>query len=289
MIMQSIKTSVARWELLAALGIVMVGVSSPTVADEKAEPRERNIQFRVGPDGRRIAVEVANVPDSPAFARFASWLKNYTQAPAAQKAALEAEGVRLATERRKPMAEMIERDPKRALELAIYPAQRTGLPVAVLAQLEVFVQGRGTYRVFSGSAAPRGDVDPQKLPQLKKSSHKHAEKLSFGGQVYQVHTYGRRAGLMTKSNLPFYGVAIGEELALHESPLRILAKGETPPTGAVAGKDGALCPVCKKSTIGGLVGVLGTTLYYFDSQQHADEFIEQLWALEDEIGPNAHG
>lgn len=258
--------------LLGLALCVDTSIATAAAPADGAPKDDRNIVYRTGPDGRVIATVPANVPDSPAFARFAAWLEKYSQATAEQKPALEAEGVKLATERRKFMAEMIPRDPKRALELAIMPAQRKDLPEGVLGQLEEFVEGRGEHLLIGTvlrKNATEGDVEQTEWVQTFNRT------FTYRKEQYTPHFYGTLKGLSSHKQMPFYGVAIDGQLAVHESPLRILKKGEAIPSNIYRGKEGAACPICKKISTEGIIGILGDTAYSFDTEEHAQEFAAQ--------------
>src|SRR5581483_4586682 len=64
------------------------------------------------------------------------------------------------------------------------------------------------------------------------------ETATIAGITYTPHIYGRREAQLTKYNASLHGIALDDELALHESPLRVLEPGEIP--GAVAAES---CPV----------------------------------------------
>jgi len=288
-IMQSIKTSVVRWELLAALGIFAVGASLPAYADEKPKQDERNIQYRVGPDGKMVAVVVAPVPDSPAFARFDKWVADYLVAKDETKKKIEEEGIRLAVDRRQAMVELIKRDPKRALERAIYPEERQQLPARVVSLLEDFLQGRAHNNIVVMTIKEEVPVPDQ--PGTKRSVFRSINQGSFEfrGQSYTPHFYGKRKGMLSKRNLPFYGIALDGQIAIHENPLRVLTTNEIVSSLAKPGEKGTRCPVCDKEAKDGKIAILGNTLLYFDTQEHVQKFIEQLWEAEQVIGPDAHG
>src|SRR6476661_11199245 len=70
--------------------------------------------------------------DLPEFASFAEWAGRFRNARTAEeKAALEPEGVALAQARRDALAELIQSDPKRALELTIPYGVRRALPNSI--------------------------------------------------------------------------------------------------------------------------------------------------------------
>ena len=87
-------------------------------------------------------------PAEPAFAAFSDWTRRHAAAPDADaKAALEAEGVTLARTRLTAMADLIQTNPKRALELAVPFAVREDLPESVRAFMEEQVNTLGDFRV----------------------------------------------------------------------------------------------------------------------------------------------
>lgn len=84
-----------------------------------------------------------------ALAEFTSWTERYLAANAAQREALEEEGVKLATARRPWFKQLIQTDPRRALEQAVPRVVRQDLPQEVVAQLEKPVSAKGTTMCIS--------------------------------------------------------------------------------------------------------------------------------------------
>ena len=154
---------------------------------------------------------IATIPGSR-FARFDNWTERYIRATALEKSGLEAEGVGLARQRRAKMADTIQADPKRALELAIPFAVRQELPASVIAQLERPLSRRGTLAVLAAlpAAGQEGAV-----PSVWRMAE-------LGDQTYHAFVYGRRLGEPTRQNIPIHGVALGDLLAVHENPARQL-------------------------------------------------------------------
>ncbi len=98
------------------------------------------------------------VPE-PVFAGFREWTARFARAgTAAEKAALISEGLALAEERRNQMADLIDQNPRRALELAVPAAVRRQLPADIVAQLEEPVSGRGDLWVMAAVPAPGQDA-----------------------------------------------------------------------------------------------------------------------------------
>jgi hypothetical protein len=119
---------------------------------------------------------------------------------------------------------------------------------------------------------------PNKPGETKKMVRQALTVLfKVGQQNYRPHFYGKRGALISMDNLPFYGIAVGQELAVHESSLRLLEKGESVPLYAYPAKSLTACPICKKDASKGLIGIAGATVYYFDEIAHVDQFREKLW------------
>lgn len=165
----------------------------------------------------------------PEFADFREWTR-----AAARGEATEEQGVALAQTRRTAMRDLMEKNPRRALELAVPETVRRTLPQAILAELEEPVHGRGDLLVAAALA----------MPGYEHVVRPVTRTLAMGGREFDTFTYGRRAGIMSREQLPVHGVALDGRLALSEWPARVLepvqaaearAALETPP----------LCPVSK--------------------------------------------
>src|SRR6266478_8736547 len=82
------------------------------------------------------------------FARFHDWAAQYVHAQGANKLDLEAEGLWLVRARRKALAQLIESNPERALELSVPLRVRQALPDSVAGQLEERISGAGRLAVL---------------------------------------------------------------------------------------------------------------------------------------------
>ncbi|TXT51486.1 MAG: hypothetical protein FD140_1524 [Limisphaerales bacterium] len=152
------------------------------------------------------------------LARFKAWSEKYAVAGPDQRAAMVAEGGALATERRAVMREMIEKNPRLAVEQAVPYGVRKALPPEIRALLEEVVSGRANFKVFGSYPAPG--------QKAEKSVFRQAD---INGRTFDAYVYGQRVRQRTDNGVALYGVALDNALAVAESPLR--------PLDAVEAKD----------------------------------------------------
>jgi autotransporter-associated beta strand protein len=173
------------------------------------------------------------MPES-AFAGFRSWTREFAKSKTAEeKASIMAEGLELAQQRRNELADLIDKDPKRALELAVPVAVRRELPADIAALLEEPVSGRGDLYVMAAVAAPGKTL---MIPPVERSV------TMKDGREFKAFTYGRREQVPTRENIAIQGISVDGKLALTELPGRIMepvevadmnAKNEVCPTSGV--------------------------------------------------------
>lgn len=167
----------------------------------------------------------------PAVAAFADWARRYQAAGTPEeRAALLAEGVALAKERRKVLAEWIRTDPERALAAAVPVMTRRGLPQEILDLLETRVSGMGELALLGVTPKP-GSTEMPAEPVYRTAL--------VNGQEFRAHTYGRRDTLNTVAEASLNGIALDGQLAVSDSPVRVLETGETADTRDVT----QVCPV----------------------------------------------
>ena len=173
-------------------------------------------------------------PAEPAFAAFADWTRRLAAAPdATAKAALEAEGVALARTRLTAMADLIQTNPKRALELAVPFAVREDLPESVRSLMEEQVNTRGDFRVVG--VLP---IDPRTttLPPVLRMA-------IINGEEYRAYTYGRGDEFVTRDNIPLSGIAVPASAA-SVSPANELIK----PSKIFAADERPASAICSATT-----------------------------------------
>jgi hypothetical protein len=169
----------------------------------------------------------------PAMAAFRTWTETYRAAAPAARPALETEGVALARARRVEMRRLIRTDPAEALRVTLPAVVRQILPAAVLAEVETRPGGRGE---FALQAAVPGPGEALAEPAVRRIVH-------LGGQTFTAWVYGRREAQLTKEGASLHGIALDGDIALHESPVRLLEPGETVPPDLVP-----VCVDCGRDT-----------------------------------------
>ncbi len=187
--------------------------------------------------------------NEPPFAAFANWTQRYLDASPADRAALEAEGVTLARARQTALADLIQQQPERALELAVPDALRRAVPAVVGAWLEERVNTRAEFKVLGVLT----DGGPGGLPTVLRYA-------SIGGEKYQAFTFGEGERLVTKKEGLLNGIAVpagassrpagnsivqpAKLLALNPNPVRVLDDSEVSALHAVRAAE----PVCAISS-----------------------------------------
>ena len=203
-------------------------ISSPADQAGATDETERETPVDPAPRAARAEAKI----DFDAVKRFSNWSERYLAARPEEKASLEAEGMRIAEARRSVFKQLIQQDPRRALAEAVPMLVRQQLPDAVVALLERRVSGEGPLEVQAVSP----DSDPEE-PTARWIAQ-------IEGVEYRAFVYGRRLGRNSIATAQMNGVGIDRFLAVNESPLRVLEKGEIPPREASVIER---CPVSGKT------------------------------------------
>ena len=227
------------------------------------------------PDKRLIRQEEhwrKPIPE-PEFARFADWTERFEKSQPAARSAAEPEGLTLARERRRAMADLIRANPERALELAVPSRVRKSLPKHIAAELEEPVSGRGELDLFAVLA------EPGKEALVKPNFW----KAKIKGREFDAFVYGRRLGQPTRKNIPLHGVAVDGVIAIGENPARVLDADETEEVKQARAAE----PVCGTSGLPSTTYAdetaldVGGQVYFFCQSTHAEAFNDNLIQAEE--------
>jgi hypothetical protein len=232
---------------------------SPASLVDKTQPRdekasEKRPENDESPLRRwQLGTHWGKEPD-PALGSFSSWVQGYMAADPADRDRMVAQGVELAQHRRAALLELIATDPREALASSVPFALRQQLPGVITAQLERRVSGKGDFLVLA--TVPREDA-PGDRPAILRST-------LLGQERFTAHVFGERKNQRTSTDISLHGVALDGQLALSESPVRVLEPGEPLVPGAKNAE-----PICSVSGLGpGTVAAEGPVLAASGHQVH---------------------
>ncbi len=171
-------------------------------------------------------------PNWPRIIAFNAWAKDFAAAAPETRATMTAEGLRLAQERRQEFKKLIVADPERALEQAVRPVLRQDLPAEILAELEQPVSTRGDFRVYRGRPEPGKELPDSELVLRYVATS--------SGETYRAHVFGDVKVLPYQKDVALRGVSLDREMAVANSALRQLDRGERIPAGVTVSD---VCPV----------------------------------------------
>ncbi len=172
-----------------------------------------------------------NVAKKPAdaFENFLQWAANFTNG-----AVTLIDGQRFAWQRREAMLDLIQNDPKRALELAVPFELRQRLPREVAKFLEEQIDGRGDLEVLAATDFSTGKTTVSR-------------KVQLGERRFDAFVFGRRNGQVSRANIPLHGVALAGKLAVSIEPLRELSVAEATALDAKTVSANVICSVSGQS------------------------------------------
>ena len=148
--------------------------------------------------------------------------------------------------------------------MALPETVRERLPEAVRPYLETTLAGVGVLEVSALC-----DFVPS--TDLRRTHYERT--LTFEGRAYRAHLYGRRLGLTTRT-IHVFGVAVGDDVALHERPVVPLTSEE------LAARPSLLrgCAACVAAHVGAEVKV-------FPDARSLDELEARLVRTEETVAP----
>jgi hypothetical protein len=247
----------ANLSLAAEAGPTQTGFANPLLANPSG----------ASPDGS----QTLGTPDpvtEPRFVAFRQWWDGYQAAPADERPSLEEAGRQLASRRREEMVDMIQSNPRRALELAIPDRVRDQLPATIQSLLE---------EPFSA----RGDLDVLCELELEPGGHEHAclrRTLDLNDQIYQAFVFGRRLDDPSRRQVALQGILLEGLAAVDERPLRLLTDLDGPTEFESPDHETSDCAWCRQSADSGeavrlvVAGELRTVC----SQEHLAALEEDL-------------
>jgi M6 family metalloprotease-like protein len=179
----------------------------------------------------------------PELRDFSKWADEYAKTPQRSQE-LVAEGVGRAKARREMMLALINVDPQVALASAIPRDVREQLPAVVLTHSERHISGVGNLEV--AIVTPEAGVKALG-PLVQRSA-----RLLEG--TYQAHVYGQMKRFGTVDEIYLHGVAVGDQLALADTPMRPLEVGESLISGKKVEANHPVSPSLANRVRGGGIG-----------------------------------
>ncbi len=150
---------------------------------------------------------------------FEEWMGRFLPAESSGRGQLIEEGVAIAGRRRQEMKRLIQEDPETALALAVPYQFRREFPPEITGQLETPVSNFAQFQLVVYCSEPGHAEDGH-------AESEYVRMAKFGGNRYEVHTFGLRFNVTTKDLLSIHGIAIDEVLAMADDPIRVLSELE---------------------------------------------------------------
>lgn len=186
--------------------------SQAPMASALARSGSRPATPSVAADPRRGLPAEAGERQASPLREFRQWTTAFARARPDELPALIAEGERLASERQRVMAALIEEDPEEALRQAVSPHLHRELPMEIRRHLETPIGSRGDlFTQFICSFDAETDEPEAGVQNFAR----------IGDRVYLAHLNGEPEEMAGARDLPLRGIALGNSAAIAErSPLR---------------------------------------------------------------------
>jgi autotransporter-associated beta strand protein len=202
------KREASAKSLRVLAGGIRAGYPTPLASRELRERLAGISDVKLPARADRVWEEV--VPES-AFEEFRRWTAGF---PATRTGAELQHGIELARQRRHELLDLIENNPRRALELAVPDSVRQRMPDEIVTLLEQRVDARGDLMALATTS------DDDRGCGIKRTT------TLQDGRAFDTFTYGRRGAIPTRDNIAIHGVALDGKLALSEFPGRVLEPSE---------------------------------------------------------------
>ena len=232
------------------------GGLAPIVGQKHGEKRR---QTGVENAERETAARAARADENPAaeiFDEFAAWTQEYIARKGKANAALIQAGESLAIQRRAALSELIQSDPELALEMALPATVRHEMPASISQHLEKRVAGKGNLEVIATVLAPGEEAAESSIARV----------AAFGDRRFKAFVYGRRLNQTSMEGISMHGIAVGDSMAVDESPVRVLEPVEL--EGLPVAADGGACPVSNAAGNSSVAVQAGDEVFYLCNEGH---------------------
>jgi len=176
------------------------------------------------PDPWKLAKNYQDQSKHPVFNAFEEWIKEYETANCANPTdcldhdprylrGLLLRGERLSRTRAHKLLEIIRGDPEMAIKMAIPEQTAEKLPPAIKKNLEQWESAFANVKTAHSCFSPdHKGCEIRRFAKFKDSRH------------VRLWTFGKRSGIDTINNLAVWGVTLGDDFAMADTPLRELHK-----------------------------------------------------------------
>jgi|GEM_PF-2559793 len=241
------------------------------IHNTKIEITAKNETTQPIADERSQRIEVLK----PKIYAFNDWVKTSDVLNKKQLSDTElSQGVELATSRRTALKELIQLDPKLAIESKVLIKVRNGLPSAINNLLEERVSGKGDYGVLIS----------RPTEETNQSTIRHV--ITIGKKSYDGFVYGRRSMQKTKININMNGIAVDNVMAVDENPVRKVEPEEITEEDLLAAEESS-CAISGKNSKSNddlSVAEVGGKKFFLCSGGHIYDLNEELIEEEDGQG-----
>jgi hypothetical protein len=215
--------------------------------------------------------KVRQLADSPAFAKFESWVKEHADGNYNDKSEHTQLGEQLAVERQEVFNQLITLDAQAALAKALPADVLQQLPASVSEKTERRISAHGDFLVYV--------LDEMNQATGELTGSRTERMVKIGDERYKAAVYGRREAMTTKLDIPLSGVVVGEWMIVDESPARLLSAEER------AARTDAETVASEQSAV---AAEIGGRIVGFSSQAEFAEFVAEQISFEAKIGPKGN-
>ena len=212
---------------------------SASIVDKKERkdsfPKQRKLTSPLPFNPLEVVRNYKDLTKDPVFSSFSNWLEEYqgfvcslgdncSDHDPRYIRNLLLRGERLSRTRAKVMQKIIIGDPKSAISLGIPEQTAEKLPEIVRRNLEKWESSLANVKTAHSCFS----TDHQGCEIRREAKFND-------GRHMRVWTFGNRKGIGTVSNMAVWGVSIGQDFAMADSPMRIIEKNDESGLGLFAG------------------------------------------------------